>query len=630
MKKRYLVIGIIGFVVLIAAAVSVRFVHLEYAYVPDEEKIMSSYRNVKGYDWFGQTYSPSEGKSLHLSEKNGAVKIDDDLLEIGKDAFYKETFGNEVFLTDIIGMLDGPFTAPNIMKAVLALKGEGTTNLKVKLAKDVTIGGQTFQKGQLISTGLDVPKGSYAPLGMPISFSEGKVKAGISCAACHATVDRETKRVVEGAPNADLNSGLLLALAPNSAAYFTHADIKNFSHFLQKQGNLKLPNKEKLEEAVDKTLLSWPPGNFDSTIDLKGNPAQIPTSFTFQNYPYSWSGFGMAGSFHGLTVFNNNVHAQNSDSLSQADISKPLFNIDKETYLGTILQNAADPKYRFDPSKGKSPSAFFAKVDPTPDAPGINDLVKPPTFPNVSPVAPDGLIVSSPGFHFNEQNNAMSAFQNAIVPPKSKIKISKAEADAGYEVFSKAGCMSCHAGSYFTNHQIVPADEIGTEPSRAKALAKTSKIFAEPLLYSPAEKVPIRKNARVLRIPMDNINKQQLRLGFAHDGKGGYKTPSLIGLYWTAPYLHDGGVAVGYENNYGLAGTLLKGKPIDPYRSIIALIDRKERSKVIAANSSLHPVHITAKGHSFWVDPENGFSKEEQKALAKFLLSLNEGNPSQR
>lgn len=63
--------------------------------------------------------------------------------------------------------------------------------------------------------------------------------------------------------------------------------------------------------------------------------------------------------------------------------------IEKETYIGTILQNAANPTFRFDPRKGKSPSAFFAEVDPTPSAPGINELVKPPTFPNVSPVAPD-------------------------------------------------------------------------------------------------------------------------------------------------------------------------------------------------------------------------------------------------
>ncbi|MBE3570581.1 MAG: electron transport protein [Bacillales bacterium] len=628
MEKKAWFIAITGFIILIAAIVS--FIDLEYAYVPDQENTISSYRNVNGYDWYGQTFSLSEGRAKKLSEKNGAVKVNYDLFEKGRNAFYKETFGNEVFLTDIVGILDGPLTAPHLMKALITLKGAGTTNLKVELANDMKIGGQSFKKGQLISTGLDVPKGSFAPLGMPVSFSNGELKAGISCAACHATVDRETKRVVEGAPNSDLNAGLLLALAPNTAAYFTHANISNFSHFLQKQGNLKLPNKEKLEESVDKTLLLWPPGNFDSTIDLKGNPAQIPSSFTFQNFPYSWSGFGMAGSFHGLTVFNNNVHAQNSDSLSQADIAKPLFGIEKETYLGTILQNAANPTFRFDPRKGKSPSSFFAKVDPTPDAPGINELVKPPTFPKVSPVAPDGFIVSSPGFHFNEQNNAMSAFQNAIIPPKSKINIRHSEADAGYNVFSKAGCISCHAGSYLTNHKIVPADEIGTEPSRAKALAKTAKIFAEPLLYSPAEKVPIRQNARVLKAPMDSVDEQQLRLGFAHDGKGGYKTPSLIGLYWQAPYLHDGGVAVGYEHNYGLTGTLLKGKPVDPYRSIIALVDRKERQKVIAANFPLHSVHITGDGHSFWVDQESGFTKNEQKALAKYLLSLNEGRMVQK
>lgn len=100
--------------------------------------------------------------------------------------FYAETFGNEVFLTDILGIVDGPFTIPNLMKAIVELGGKGTTNLRVELAKEVTIGGKTYKKGDKIDTGIDVPKGAYAPLGMPVKFSEGRLKVGITCAACHA------------------------------------------------------------------------------------------------------------------------------------------------------------------------------------------------------------------------------------------------------------------------------------------------------------------------------------------------------------------------------------------------------------------------------------------------------------
>lgn len=46
------------------------------------------------------------------------------------------------------------------------------------------------------------------------------------------------------------------------------------------------------------------------------------------------------------------------------------------------------------------------------------------------------------------------------------------------------------------------------------------------------------------------IGREQLKLAFAHgDSPGGYKVPSLIRLYWTAPYLHEGGVAVGKNVN---------------------------------------------------------------------------------
>ena len=144
-------------------------------------------------------------------------------------------------------------------------------------------------------------------------------------------------------------------------------------------------------------FLKWPRGNFDSTIDMVSNPAQIPDSFTKGDHPYGWSGFAAAGPFHGLSAFSNNVHAQNSDSLGQAENSSPLFGMDQEVYLGTILQNAANPKFRYDTKKGEKPSSFFAAVDPTPGVPGVNEMVRSPSFPKLNLMAPDGLLVSSPG-----------------------------------------------------------------------------------------------------------------------------------------------------------------------------------------------------------------------------------------
>ena len=115
-------------------------------------------------------------------------------------------------------------------------------------------------------------------------------------------------------------------------------------------------------------------------------------------------------------------------------------------------------------------------------------------------------------------------------------------------------------------------------------------------------------------------------MGFGHTSGGGYKVKGLIGLRWSAPYLHDGGVAVGPKlTQTGVSQTLMKGIHPDPYNSLKALIDRKLRLQVIEANrkdSRLRDTHVTGQGHEFWVDESSGFTQEQQDALVKYLLQL--------
>jgi hypothetical protein len=619
--------------------------NVEYAFLPEEDDVVKyEANNQTGMDIWGKWISSetgkeeklsADGKETPVSAKHGAIVVDKQLLQLGREVFYKETFGNEVFLTDIMGIVNGPLTMTNIAKAIIALKGKGTTNLQVELTEDIKIGGRTYKKGEKIDTGIDVPKGSFLPLGMPVVWDHGKLRIGISCAACHATVDPKTKKVVEGAPNNDLNAGLIMALATNSSAYFTHANIKSLKRYIRsldrvvvdsKGRKSSLPDPQLLEKEVDRVFVSWPRGNFDSTIDMKANPSQIPDSFTLGDHPYGWSGFAAAGPFRGLATFSNNVHAQNADSLAQSEISEALFGVDKEVYIGTILQNAANPKFRYKPNVNEKPSEFFAKVDPTPGVVGVNKLVAPPQFPKVSLVAPDGLVVSEPGYRFNEQNNAVAAWQNTINPPTLSVKIDAEQIARGRDVFVRAGCIRCHAGAYLTNNRVVSAKVVGTEPSRAQALKKTEKVFGEAVFYAPDTPVPVPKNAKVLKVPTEQLDKEQIRLAFAHgDSKGGYKVPSLIGLSWSAPYLHDGGVAVGPNGELGLTGTLGKGIVPDARNSLRALIDRTLRQQVIRANVSdpqLRAVHVSGDGHRYWIDQQEGFTKEEQEAVIDYLLSL--------
>ncbi|UOE93165.1 electron transport protein [Alkalihalobacillus sp. LMS39] len=650
MKKRYIFYGIVAVIIILVA--SLYIIEPQYSYVPPEDNILNEAMNLEEslmYDLWGVTIKGddftsdsllAQGKGGPLSESNGAIKVDEEFITLGRELFYNETFNNEVFITDILGMLDGPLTVMNISKAILELRGGYTDNLQVELAEDVTIGDQTFKKGEKINTGLDVAKGSLTPLGMPISFSEGRLKAGVSCAACHASVDMKTGMVVEGAPNKNFNGGLLLALATNSAAYFTNTDMdaEKLKEYITEHTptirnedgeEVSLPDAHKFEQAVDEMLIKWPAGNFDSTMDMVNNPTQIPDSFTLGDHPYGWNGFAAVGPFKGLSSLNNNVHAQNSDILAQAGQSEPLFNIDKDQFIGTILQNSANKHYRYNPESDMTPSQFLASIDEEPKVPGVNEMVKPPNYPKVSMYSPNGTIVSSPGFHVGEQINAMSAYQNALVPPKYNQHVDEYTLATGRDVFNRAGCLSCHAGPTYTNHEIIPQREIKTEPSRAKSFKDLPDFLGKSLTYSPDTPVPVPEDATILEVPTEHVDEEKKKLVFAKDkdGKGGYKVKGLIGLAWSPPYLHDGGVSVGPNPNtdLGLPGTVMKGINPDPYHSLRAVVDRTLRENVVEANKAnkqLQGAHVDGSGHEYWVDEESGFTKEEQEALVKYLLSL--------
>ena len=467
---------LVAFVIEIAITAAVGF---RYAYEPSPSNVISRIRATpETYNLWNRSVTQEEAKG-----GNGAVRIDEETLRLGREAFYKETFNNEIFLSDIVGILDGPLRITNVTKAILALKGGGTTNLRVEVPETVVVGGRKFEKGSYFDTGLDVPRGTIVPLGMAISISGWKIRAGITCAACHATVDPETKKVIEGAPHGDLNAGLLIALGTNSAAYFMHTDVHPLAANIPKavHGKLTLPNAAALEEAVDEALLMWPRGNFDSLTDLKADPTQNPVSFTWGNHPYGWSGNFMAGPFRGLSSQNNNVHALNSDSLLLAGSSQTLFDMDKETFLAVLLQNAADKKYRYDLSSGKKPSEFFASVHKT-RSPGINQVVLPPTYPKGTIISPDGTLTSSPGYTFWQQNNAMAAWQDTIIPPPVRISADTPTKNRGRQVFERAGCDTCHAGPFLTNNKIISSSEIRTNPVRSLALQKTELNFTSPIL----------------------------------------------------------------------------------------------------------------------------------------------------
>jgi hypothetical protein len=593
-----------------------RSLHFEYAYTPPCEKSVNNEQRL------------SKIQSISSDEEAGTEKQ----IDFGKEMFFKDSFGNEVFFSDIMGLFDGPFTIANITEAILKLNGEGTSNLKVEAAQSFKSGDISIKKGDVFETGLDVAKGSYIPLGIKFVVDEGRVKAGVSCAACHASVDQKGN-VQPGAPNNDLNIGLTLAMATNSSAYFSHTELESIRKFIKetdvnkKNGkNLLLPDKDELEKFVDSELIKWPRGSNDTTIDFKNNPVQIPDTFTLGDHPYGWSGQGQIGPFKGLSAAINNAHSQNMDAVSQSEISLPVLGIDKELYLGTLLQNSSNKKYRYDNTSSLKPSEFFASVDPTPGTPGVNKLVKAATYPKISFLSSIGMLPGDKGRKVWEEINAMSAYMNTLFPPKTQMTKVESAYKEGERVFSKAGCISCHAGQYFTKNIVMKVEDIGTDPSRAGGFKKTELYFSDPKIYSQDTPIPLPKNPKKKEIKLSDVEKESLKIAWAHgDSNGGYKIPSLYGLYFSAPYLHDGGVAVGNNHELGMPNTLMNQKKANPNNSLRALIDSNLRQKVIEANlasEKLKNVHVTGKGHEFWVDETTGFTDAQQDALIHYLLTL--------
>lgn len=630
------------------------------------------------YDYFGKLLSSKAAAELVKQQelnprdpvsyqKVGAVQITQELIDKGEDIYFNRKIGDTFGLQGVFGFAQGfASIVPEITTAIAQLGGQPTTNLQITLQNNIVLGSRTFPAGTVLNTGLKVEKGGTFPLGF---VSDQKTRTiGITCAACHATVSNEGKRLA-GIPNGELAISLLIALSPNTSAGFARLSFNPLDPQYQGNGKtiidskgqaVKLPDPEKFEKAFDDAVLDVPFGNFESSPDGINNTTQIPSGFTFKNHPYLADGQFAVGPFAGLSVINNAVHSSEINLLAAAQLSQETLKIDPEVYIGTFLQNAADPRLRL--PDGVQPSVWLrqkqqelgiplAELEDQVPAPGVGNY---PNL-NLSLVTYNGLLfspnsdnsqdIASGKFLF--ANNAMSAFQNSLVPPANRTPenwkaLKSGSVQRGARVFQKANCATCHIPPFFTDNTIHPIDEIGTNSARAKSRLGLNNLLVEPKLYTFDTTVPVSANAEVLDVPTEGISESPTTLPKGILPNGGYKTTTLRGLYFSAPYLHDGGVAVregslkvfqdgGFQvvdlSGLGLTGTLSQGLPADPASSLRALLDQELREKVVGANK-LNPAlspersNLDGTGHEFYVDNQTGFSPQEQTDLINFLLAL--------
>jgi len=629
---------------------------------------------IGSYDYFGRSLTAQEAASL-VREKGlnpnsstsyariGAVKITQQLIDRGEKIFLDRKIGDSFGLQKVFGFGQGiTKILPEFTVAILKLGGQPTSNLKITLQKNITLGSQTFPKGTTLSTGLDVPRGGVLPIGL-------KLSGDLTCAVCHVALSPKGDRL-KGVPNGDLGVPLLIALAPNSAAGFARLkfnplDLRfqgNGKTILDSTGQLvQLPDPQKFEQAFDNAVLAVPYGHFESSPDGIDNTTQIPTVFTFKSGPYTAGGEFAVGPFGGLSSINNGVHSSEINLLAAAQRSAETLGLDREVYLGTVLQNAADPKIRLPEGSPVKPSDWLRKVAPDPAKAELEDQIAAPgvgSYPNLklSLFTYNGLVFSPNTFKLDIASgpflfaaNAMAAWQNSLVPPPNQTPqnqqaLQSGSVDRGAQVFEQAQCLACHKAPYFTDNKIHPIAEIKTNRARAESRLAQNDLLLPPKIYTLNTLVPISGNAEVIDVPTEGISNTPNTLPKGLLPDGGYKTPSLRGLYLTAPYLHDGGVAVrkgalqvGADGSFGVAdpsglglsGTLSRAILADAADSLRALLDRNLRAQVIAtnqANPALQLSNLDGTGHEFYVDSSTGFSTSQQNDLVNFLMALDD-NP---
>lgn len=630
-------------------------------------------QRIGSYDLFGKQLSPQQAalivqnRGLNPADPNsyariGAVQVTQQLVNRGRNIFLNRSIGDSFGLNRVFGFDRGIRLVRNdAVNAIFALNGRSTTNLKVRLSQDLRLGSRVFKQGTVINTGLDVERSQALPVGLNFS-------GNLTCAVCHVTLSPNGTRL-EGVPNGDVNNAFLIALAPNSAAGFARLNLDpldpkyrgNGKIIIDSKGNrVELPDPEIFERAFDDAVLDVPQGNFESSPDRLNNTNQIPNVFTFRSGPYLSDGQFAVGPFGGLSSVNNAVHSSEVNILAPFQLSEQSLGIDPEVYLGVALQNAADPSLRLPEGDPVKPSEWLRQVAPNPAQAELQDQVAVPgagTYPNLRPstFTYNGLVfsprsnnpsdIASGPFLFAE--NAMSAYQNSLVPPPNKSPqnqqaILSGSAQRGAQVFRQARCATCHIPPFFTDNKIRATGLIGTNPVRARSRLKLNPLLVAPQIYALNTPIPIPPNARTISVPTTGIADSPTTLPKGILPNGGYKTPSLRGLYLSAPYLHDGGVAVRpgalriapngtaqvvNAQGLGLTGTLSRGIPADAASSLRALIDRGLRARVVAANRAnpaLVNSNLDGSGHNFYVDRQAGFTPAQQTDLVNFLMALDD------
>ena len=349
--------------------------------------------------------------------------LDTALVADGKEIFRFDTFGDEVFWTDllhidkaILGDANGGFgsgVSPTTALAV-GLKVDAEA-LPASLVTDIGAGQVDLNDPATTVALLKLD----AVVGLKGSFDvSGKlISLGVTCAVCHSTVDDSFApgigKRLDGWANRDLNVGAILSLTDNAQPV---ADLL------------------KVDEATLRTVLAvWGPGKYDAVLFLDGKaqrpdgtikPDLIPSAYGMQGIELTtYTGWGDISYWNNMLAVNE-IH-------------------DTGNFSDPRLNDAA--KYPIATENG----LYNITVS--------NDLV-------------------------TAKLPALREYQLSLDPPVPPVSsYDKASADLGKALFTgKANCASCHKAPIFADNVLHTPEEMGIDNFEASR-SPTGKYRTTPL-----------------------------------------------------------------------------------------------------------------------------------------------------
>jgi hypothetical protein len=170
--------------------------------------------------------------------------------------------------------------------------------------------------------------------------------------------------------------------------------------------------------------------------------------------------------------------------------------------------------------------------------------------------------------HSDAQLYAIAKYLYSLQAPENPNKPSEIS-ERGKIIFAEQGCVTCHTPPLFTNNKLTPADGFDIPDSHYD----TFDIFDISVGTDPGYTMHTRR------------------------GTGYYKVPSLLGLWYRGPFLHDASLA-----------------------RLEDLFDaRRLQEDYVPTAFKPHNVETKAvKGHEFGLD----LSESDKKTLIAYLLTL--------